>query len=606
MILAGPGSGKTTVVTNRILNMIDNCKVNPENILVITFTRMAALQMKESFLKLASESDVHDNAELYDDVTFGTFHSVFFMMLKNAGEYAGYNVITPKAQRAFIREQLLYYNIPLPSDGEMEDDILNDIAKAKGCSESAIFNPTSCENDFFEKIYNEYELFMNQYKYIDFEDMMIRTLHMLESDKESLNIWQEKYKYIMVDEFQDVSPVQLRLINMLAQKNRNIFVVGDDDQSIYGFRGAKPDVCRMFTQIYKEAEIFRLNMNYRCCETIVNASLSLINHNKNRFYKNLKAFNKGGNSVEYYNFNDISKQDDFVTGYVYNKIYNDTSSDSDESIAILTRTNAEASEFTHKLQKHGLNILYCGNQSDFFDKWVVKDVIAYLRISVGDYRRQNFIRIINKPQRYISRMYFTDENTGFNTLEDNIRCRGSKENLEEIIKLQCHVKNMNTMIPFAAVNYVRKVVGYDRYLHEYASERGTGVKIFLDIIEKLQNISKSFDNLKQFIEYVDNVSEDNVNDADGLGKADESKTHLCSVSTMHRAKGLEFDTVIIVSANEKNIPYCKAVSLEQLEEERRLFYVALTRAKKKLIICSVQKQYNRKMQSSRFIRELHL
>ena len=251
-------------------------------------------------------------------------------------------------------------------------------------------------------------------------------------------------------------------------------------------------------------------------------------------------------------------------------------------------------------------IYYCGNQSDFFDKWVVKDVIAYLRISVGDYRRQNFIRIINKPQRYISRMYFTDENTGFNTLEDNIRCRGSKENLEEIIKLQCHVKNMNTMIPFAAVNYVRKVVGYDRYLHEYASERGTDVKIFLDIIEKLQNISKSFDNLKQFIEYVDNVSEDNVNDADGLGKADESKTHLCSVSTMHRAKGLEFDTVIIVSANEKNIPYCKAVSLEQLEEERRLFYVALTRAKKKLIICSVQKQYNRKMQSSRFIRELHL
>ena len=119
----------------------------------------------------------------------------------------------------------------------------------------------------------------------------------------------------------------------------------------------------------------------------------------------------------------------------------------------------------------------------------------------------------------------------------------------------------------------------------------------------MQNISKSFDNLKQFIEYVDNVSEDNVNDADGLGKADESKTHLCSVSTMHRAKGLEFDTVIIVSANEKNIPY---VSLEQLEEERRLFYVALTRAKKKLIICSVQKQYNRKMQSSRFIRELHL
>ena len=200
MILAGPGSGKTTVVTNRILNMIDNCKVNPENILVITFTRVAALQMKERFLKLASESDVHDNAELYDDVTFGTFHSVFFMMLKNAGEYAGYNVITPKAQRAFIREQLLYYNIPLPSDGEMEDDILNDIAKAKGCSESAIFNPTSCENDFFEKIYNEYELFMNQYKYIDFEDMMIRTLHMLESDKESLNIWQEKYKYIMVDD----------------------------------------------------------------------------------------------------------------------------------------------------------------------------------------------------------------------------------------------------------------------------------------------------------------------------------------------------------------------------------------------------------------------
>ena len=157
MILAGPGSGKTTVVTNRILNMIDNCKVNPENILVITFTRMAALQMKERFLKLASESDVHDNAELYDDVTFGTFHSVFFMMLKNAGEYTGYNVITQKAQRAFIREQLLYYNIPLPSDGEMEDDILNDIAKAKGCSESARFNPISCDKDFFEKIYNEYE-----------------------------------------------------------------------------------------------------------------------------------------------------------------------------------------------------------------------------------------------------------------------------------------------------------------------------------------------------------------------------------------------------------------------------------------------------------------
>ena len=603
LVLAGAGSGKTRVITNKIAHLIRGCGYQARHIAAVTFTNKAAREMKERVGQTLGRKEARG-------LMISTFHTLGLDIIKREyaalGMKSNFSLFDDTDQVALLKEL---------TEGLIEDDkvVLQQLISTISNWKNDLKTPAQAaagakgERDrIFAHCYGLYDAHMKACNVLDFDDLILLPTLLLQRNEEVRERWQNKIRYLLVDEYQDTNTSQYELVKLLVGQRARFTVVGDDDQSIYGFRGAKPDVCRMFTQIYKEAEIFRLNMNYRCCETIVNASLSLINHNKNRFYKNLKAFNKGGNSVEYYNFNDISKQDDFVTGYVYNKIYNDTSSDSDESIAILTRTNAEASEFKHKLQKHGLNILYCGNQSDFFDKWVVKDVIAYLRISVGDYRRQNFIRIINKPQRYISRMYFTDENTGFNTLEDNIRCRGSKENLEEIIKLQCHVKNMNTMIPFAAVNYVRKVVGYDRYLHEYASERGTDVKIFLDIIEKLQNISKSFDNLKQFIEYVDNVSEDNVNDADGLGKADESKTHLCSVSTMHRAKGLEFDTVIIVSANEKNIPYCKAVSLEQLEEERRLFYVALTRAKKKLIICSVQKQYNRKMQSSRFIRELHL
>ena len=265
MILAGPGSGKTTVITHRIRNLIEKHNVPPERIMVITFTKLACIQMRERFLKLHGQEST--------SVMFGTFHAVFFMILKSVYNYNSGSIIKFKSQRQFVKMQLLCTQSIVYDESSVISDILSEIAKVKSNIANTDFDtyiPSSCEKNVFMQIYNEYANFLKAQRMIDFEDMLIKTYEVLKNNEQILMLWQNKYDFILIDEFQDASSIQFEIMKMLSDIHKNIFVVGDDDQSIYGFRGAAPKVMKGFAESYKDCDIYKLNVNYRSAGKKIN------------------------------------------------------------------------------------------------------------------------------------------------------------------------------------------------------------------------------------------------------------------------------------------------------------------------------------------------
>ena len=585
MVIAGPGSGKTTVLTHRVRYLIDRCGVKPSDILVITFTKAAAEQMKFKFKGL---SEGRSSA-----VTFGTFHAVFFTILKAAYNYSARCIITPQVQHEFVKDQIHRLELEYDDEKEAVDGVLSEISRVKGEAvnideyESRCIPPQS-----FRIIYMAYDDMLVRKHLIDFDDMIVQCRELLMQREDYRRAWQNKYKYILIDEFQDINKAQFDVVRILADEYRNLFVVGDDDQSIYGFRGSAPQIMLDFNKYYSDAVRIDMCINYRSTGNIVFASRAVAEENEHRYYKDITTYNSQGDTVSVYEFNSLNDEKAFLVSEIRRLI--DTGIAADD-IAVLSRTNVIGNMYMSRLESDGIPCCDYSVVQDIYEHWISKDILTYIRIALGSRERMDFLRIINKPLRYISRSYITQP-ADINALKRGYE--GNEQMSKQVEKLVSDISMIRSMSPFAAVNYIRMGVGYDEYIRNYIYEHKADKEELYNVLDELAHRASQYMSLSQWldgiVEYIRQCDKDRQNNtADGV--------HML---TMHGSKGLEYKIVMVMDVCEGIIPYNKAVLDEQIEEERRLFYVAMTRAKEKLYLLYPKQRYNKDTTRSRFIEEL--
>lgn len=593
MVLAGPGSGKTTVITHRVKNLIEEQNVSPFNILVVTFTKAAAMEMEERFLKLMEKSSEYGKCK---QVTFGTFHSVFFKILRYAYNYNASNILHEEKKREYITKIIEKLDLEYDDENEFISDIISEISLVKSeMINLSTYYSKNCPETVFRRIYSEYHEILYKSNQIDFDDMLVMCYELFVKRKDILKLWQDKYKYILVDEFQDINKVQYLIMKMLAEPEKNIFVVGDDDQSIYSFRGAKPEIMLSFPKEYTNTKIVNLDVNYRCNFEVVNAASRLISNNKIRYNKKIKAHNERVYPIEIVEAKNTLDESNYILKLLddYRKKgveYND--------IAILYRTATNPRLLVGKLMEYNVPFKMRDAMPNIYEHWIAKNIIAYIKIAMGDYDRAHFLNIINRPKRYISRDAFKDKEVNMNSLKNYYA--NKQYVVDRIEKMEYDLKLIGKMSPYAAINYIRHGVGYEDYLAEYADYRKIKVDELYEVLDELTASAKDFETFDKWFAYMEKYKEELKSQEESRYKQKDAVT----LSTMHGAKGLEYKVVIIMDANEKIVPHMKAMLPEDIEEERRMFYVAMTRTKERLHIIYLDKRYEKELEPSRFIEEL--
>lgn len=598
LVLAGPGSGKTTVIVNRIISLIKEHSVSPSSILVITFTKAAAKSMRQRFLSLTGES--------YVSVTFGTFHAVFFSMLRHAYNYSAGSIIKADIQYNYIRNAAMGFELEYPDENEMVTGIISEISRVKSnrlCIDT--YEAVSCPAATFRLIYKKYENMLISRRMIDYDDMIIMCYELLSKRADYRKAWQDKYKYILVDEFQDINKAQYDTIKLIAGKQANLFVVGDDDQSIYAFRGSKPDIMLGLSTEYRDIVQMYLNTNYRCSLEIVAGARSLIEYNKVRFAKDIRSCGMCSGRIKVCKMADIEEEALYLSKEVRELIADGIKP---EEIAVISRTNIISNIYYTRLNSDGVACRTLTAVHNIYDSWLMQDIAAYMRLSQGMYDKENAVRIINKPSRYIKRALITQP---FN-FEHLRKCYDGDEGLIKIINdMQFDIKMLSHMSPYAAVNYILKGIGYEDYINEEIIRKRLNKEEVYAKLTEIKTLSRKYMDIKQWLKYIDEQAEktEQENKSDkrqGNQKNSDEKDSAGAVNiyTMHSCKGLEFKAVFIMDVCEGIIPYNKAVLDNEIEEERRLMYVAMTRAKEKLYLVYLIKRYGHDTAASRFISEI--
>ena len=617
MVLAGPGSGKTTVITHRIKRLLE-AGVDPSGILVITFTKAAAAEMKERFLRLAREEDekrkqagqkawgLHrpqgagSSLEAAGSrMSFGTFHSVFYHILKWAYRFPAGNVISGEEKRQYFKKFLDESGMEVEDEAEFISSIINEISYVKGERlDLKYYYSQNCPEEWFKKLYDGYDEMLEQTGKIDFDDMLVMCHELFTERKDILAAWQKKFKYILVDEFQDINLLQYQVVRMLALPENNLFIVGDDDQSIYRFRGAKPEIMLGFEKDFPGTKRVLLGTNYRSTKEIVETSLKLIGHNKVRFEKKLEPFRGSGRPVDFRVFDNPGHEMDTVAQSI--RAYHDAGYMWNE-IAVLFRTGANSGLMAERLMGYNIPFQLRDVIPNLYSHWIAKDLFAYMEIAAGSRKRSDFYRIMNRPNRYFSRDAFDTPTVSFDRLKSFYQDRDWME--DRICDLEADLRTMSRLKPVAAVNYIRKVIGYDDYLRSYAEFRRMKPEELFETADKLAESAAEFETFEAWKEHAVRYEEELKKQ--NLEETREAKDRV-TLSTMHSAKGLEYPVVFVVDVNEGIVPHHKAGLPADIEEERRLFYVALTRAKDRLHVAAVRERYHRKTDVSRFIGEAGL
>ena len=586
LVIAGPGSGKTTVLTARIRNLIEEYSVNPANILVITFTKAAANEMKSRFNNMMGRST---------NVTFGTFHAVFFMILRAAYNYSVDSIIKEDVRQNIIKQAIERSRLEPDDLNEMVSNITGEISRVK--TETIDINAyysASCPEEEFRDIYKYYVKTLKKMGLIDFDDMLLYCHELLTTRRDILAKWQQKYQYILIDEFQDINKIQYDIIKLLAKPQDNLFIVGDDDQSIYGFRGSKPEIMLNFDKDYPDTDKVILDTNYRSTGNIVSAAGKVIAHNKVRFAKNINTVNDPGDKVDIIEFNTQAEE--------YEKIIDNIRKESASGgnysdNAVLFRTNSTAAGFVRKLVEYSVPFVTRDGVPNVFEHWIARDVITYMNIAMGSRKRSDFLQIINRPKRYIGRDYLTDAEISFDNLEKYYEDKNWM--IERVDRLKYDILAMASMSPYAMINYLRKGVGYDGYLDEYAQSHNMQVRELYDVMDELMESARNFKTFNEWFAYIDEYG---TKLRESYAAMD--KQNAVILTTMHSSKGLEYPVVYIIDANEEITPHKKAVFVPEIEEERRMFYVAMTRAKRRLNIYYARKRHNKEIEVSRFVKEI--
>lgn len=586
IVLAGPGSGKTLVITQRVRYLIEAYHVRPQEILVITFTKAAAQEMQSRFQALSRQRGV----------TFGTFHAVFFHILKYAYHYSAANILTEEKKYQILQRLLSESGLHFEDEKETLSEIASEISVVKNEQiPLEHYYSKSCPEEVFRNFYRKYEEMHRREGLLDFDDMMTMTYELLTQRADILAAWQRHYRYILVDEFQDINLLQYAILRLLANPERNLFIVGDDDQSIYRFRGAKPEIMLNFPKDYPDAKQIVLDRNFRSVASVIRAAQLVIRENTKRFAKRAVHVRKGQGQVDIREFSGQEHESLYLIKKVQESLAGGTPPN---EIAVLYRTNQGARPYAERLMEFNIPFEMRDALPNIYEHWIAKDLFAYLHLARERLDRAEFLQVMNRPKRYIARDAIDAKVISLETLRTYYEDKDWM--LDWIDRLELDLRMLKDMAPYAAVNYIRYGMNYEEYLQEYAKARRMKPEELTDILDEIQDGCRPFKTVEAWYEHLTAYKERLL---EQRGKKERDPDAI-TLATLHSAKGLEFQEVFLVDVNEGTIPHRKASMEADLEEERRLFYVGMTRAKDRLHLFYVRERYGKRVEPSAFLEPL--
>ena len=513
LVLAGPGSGKTEVIIRRTRKLIQDYQVAPSSILVVTFTKAAAGQMRERFLHLCGVEK--------SQVTFGTFHGIFYGILRQAYGITSANIASEEIKYQILRQILQNSSMQVEDENDLLESLAREISTVKnGRIPLSHYYSASCPDEEFRKIYETYEKRLHGKRLLDFDDLLVYCYQLFQKHPDILQAWQKKFRYILIDEFQDVNQLQYDIVRLLALPEKKLI-------EIRTFENESEETTWLLKQIQK----------------------------------------------------------DLAEGCPH------------KEIAILFRTNHNCRMTVERLMEYNIPFTMRDVLPNLYEHWLAKNMVAYMHLAMGGRERKDFLAIMNRPNRYLSREAFYEKEVPFEILYQFYE--GKEWMCDRIEKFEHDLKMMKNMAPFAAINYIRYGIGYDEFLKEYAQYRKIKVEELYDLLREIQESAKGYKPFQEWFDSMDAYKEklkeqsEKVRQQEGI-----------VVSTLHSAKGLEFERVYILDVNEGCMPYQKAILDPEIEEERRMFYVGMTRAKKELHLYAVEERFGKKMEPSRFLVEL--
>tara|TARA_Y100000996_G_scaffold85933_1_gene59729 strand:- start:8592 stop:10706 length:2115 start_codon:yes stop_codon:yes gene_type:complete len=605
LVFAGAGSGKTRVLTHKIAYLIDDIGVPPENILAVTFTNKAAQEMKTRIVELVN----HD----ISGISIGTFHSISAQLLRKNISKIGYNsdftIYDQQDSKTVVKQVIKDFNLDIKQFDPKTYQIK--ISNAKNSMKSPDYFKELLENysdKMFYQIYLKYQEILKKNNSVDFDDLLILPLTIFENHPECLKFYQDKYKYVLVDEYQDTNKPQFEFIYSISSVHKDIFVVGDDDQSIYGWRGADISNILNFKDAFGKATIIKLEQNYRSTKTILDAAWHVVSRNLNRADKKLWTDNSEGELIDVVESFDERFESKQVFGKIL-KYKNEL-----DNVAVLYRTNSQSRIIEDELRKGGIAYQIIGGVK-FYDRKEIKDVLAFIKLIVNHNDSVSLERIINFPPRGIGKTTIDKirsiANNNSSSIFEEIK---NTESLKLSIKQKKNLNDFYNLIKNSAnrlskdkgsviVRNLIKEINLENFYHKQetvdANERWKNIEELVLGIEEYESSKDDF-SLVAFLEEVSLLT-----DIDRWNKDGEALTMM----TIHSSKGLEFDYVFIVGLEEGLFPILRDFDDNDLEEERRLFYVALTRSRKKVVLsyAKSRRSFGRNLtisKRSRFLSEI--
>ncbi|HEO4869970.1 TPA: DNA helicase PcrA [Streptococcus agalactiae] len=616
LIMAGAGSGKTRVLTHRIAYLIDEKYVNPWNILAITFTNKAAREMRERAIALNPATQ---------DTLIATFHSMCVRILCREADYIGYNrnftIVDPGEQRTLMKRIIKQLNLDtkkwnersiLGTISNAKNDLLDEIAYEKQAGDMY--------TQVIAKCYKAYQEELRRSEAMDFDDLIMMTLRLFDQNKDVLAYYQQRYQYIHVDEYQDTNHAQYQLVKLLASRFKNICVVGDADQSIYGWRGADMQNILDFEKDYPQAKVVLLEENYRSTKKILQAANNVINHNKNRRPKKLWTQNDEGEQIVYHRANNEQEEAVFVASTIDNIVREQGKNFKD--FAVLYRTNAQSRTIEEALLKSNIPYTMVGG-TKFYSRKEIRDVIAYLNILANTSDNISFERIVNEPKRGVGpgtlekiRSFAYEQNMSLLDSSSNVMISPLKGKAAQAVwDLANLILTLRSKLDSLTVTEITEnLLDKTGYLEALQVQNTLESQARIENIEEFLSVTKNFDDNPEITVEgetgLDRLSRF-LNDLALIADTDDSATETAEVTlmTLHAAKGLEFPVVFLIGMEEGVFPLSRAIEdADELEEERRLAYVGITRAEQILFLTNANTRtlfgktsYNR---PTRFIREI--
>ena len=583
LVVAGPGSGKTTVLTERLVYLLKN-GAEAKSCLLLSFTRASS---KEMALRFAKRGIAGNSPH------FSTIHALCLSLLREVRGIEREGLVNLYEKMDWLSAYFLEKGIAREEVEELLLNYGNQISYFKSITEEERMHFLREEkNEDFLPLFQYYEKMRKLRGKLDFEDLLIEVLLELQKNTRIADSWKSRFSYILVDEFQDLSLIQYAILKALSEKGASLFVVGDEDQSIYGFRGASPDILFRFAGDFPDCERIFLADNFRSKEEIVLLSRRLIGKNKKRFQKPLSGRRGRGGKAKYFLLETGVEEAVLLAEHVESLLREGCPP---EEIAVLCRSKMQITPLLPGFMERGIPIVVVEELSNVFQHFIGKDIFAYLRLAKNKESSQELVQILSKPYRGLRREKILHKDSGLSDLKRAAKTRKEREETE---KLEKHLEALSKLNPKEAVLFIRKEIGYEKYLEDFAKKKNKDFTEWWESLEEITAMSEGYPDLDAFFRFVTEFNRRALE----RRKPEEEKG--IRFMTYHSAKGLEFDEVFLPDCIEGIIPDGRAKKPEEIEEERRSFYVALTRARKGIHIYVTKTRYSKKVYPSRFIPEL--